>query len=263
MTQVRQATVAGSFYPADAGELCNSINRMLDEVPAVTGTAPKALIVPHAGYVYSGPVAATAYSRLRAHRDQYTRIILLGPSHRVAFRGLATSSAAVFRTPLGDVPVDRQAIEALQQPDLFVFDDAHRFEHSLEVHLPFLQVVLGSFSLVPIVVGDSDPEAVARVVDALWGGPETLIIVSSDLSHYLSRAEASIRDHATSDAIEQFDAHSIGHDDACGATPLDGLLIAARRQGLQVKTLDLRNSGDTAGGREQVVGYGAWMFLSA
>lgn len=262
MTQVREAAVAGYFYPAEAGELSSTIHRMLDEVPAGPGAAPKALIVPHAGYIYSGPVAATAYARLLPHRDEYTRIVLLGPSHRVPFPGLASSGADVFRTPLGDVPLDREIIDALDLPELMVFDAAHRLEHSLEVQLPFLQVVLGSFSLVPIVVGDIGPETVARVIDALWGGPETLIVISSDLSHYLPYDEARARDRDTSEAIEQFDDRYIDHNDACGATPLGGLLIAAGRRGLQVNTLDLRTSGDTAGGREQVVGYGAWMFLS-
>jgi AmmeMemoRadiSam system protein B len=258
MTQIREAAVAGYFYPADSGELSTTIHQMLDEAPALHTAAPKALIVPHAGYIYSGPVAAAAYARLHPHRDEYTRVVLLGPSHLVAVPGLATSGADMFRTPLGDVPLDRAAIDALDLPES---DAAHRLEHSLEVHLPFLQIVIGAFSLVPIVVGDADPEAVAKVIDALWGGPETLIVVSSDLSHYLPYDEARHRDRATCQAIENFDARHISHADACGATPLGGLLIAAQRRGMQITTLKLQNSGDTAGSKEQVVGYGSWMLL--
>ena len=258
MTRIREAAVADYFYPADSGELSATIHQMLNAAPVQHTAAPKALIVPHAGYIYSGPVAAAAYSTLRPHREEYTRVILLGPSHRVALGGLAASGADMFRTPLGDVPLDRAAIGAL---DLPVSDAAHRLEHSLEVHLPFLQIVIGTFSLVPIVIGDADPEAVAKVIDTLWGGPETLIVVSSDLSHYLPYNEARARDRATCRAIKNFAAHRISHADACGATPVGGLLITAQRRGMQITTLDLRNSGDTAGGREQVVGYGSWMLL--
>ncbi|MCH8302815.1 MAG: AmmeMemoRadiSam system protein B, partial [Proteobacteria bacterium] len=205
--------------------------------------------------------AATAYARLRPYRDLYTRVILLGPCHRVSVSGLASSAADVFRTPLGDVPLDQDAIAALTMPAITVVDAAHEFEHSLEVHLPFLQSVIESFSLVPLVVGDATPESVAEVIDALWGGPETLIVISSDLSHYLGYDEARVSDKATCQAIESLEAHSIDHDHACGATPIGGLLISARRRGMQVTTLDLRNSGDTAGDRSRVVGYGAWLFL--
>ncbi len=259
MIQIREPAVADHFYPADSGKLSATIHQMLDEVLVLHTAAPKALIVPHAGYIYSGPVAATAYAILRLHRDEYARVVLLGPSHRVAVRGLATSSADMFRTPLGDVPLDRVAIGVLDLPES---DSAHRQEHSLEVHLPFLQVAIGSFLLVPIVVGDADSEAVAKVIDVLWGGPETLIVVSSDLSHYLPYDEACARDWATCQAIENFAAHRISHADACGATPISGLLIAAQRRGMQITTLNLQNSGDTAGGKEQVVGYGSWMLLA-
>jgi AmmeMemoRadiSam system protein B len=261
MTQVREPAVAGYFYPADRRALSTMINEMLDEVPVRTGPAPKALIVPHAGYIYSGPVAATAYSSLYPYRDQYTRVLMLGPGHRIAFQGLASSGAELFRTPLGDVPLDRESIAALELPGVKLIDAMHQFEHSLEVHLPFLQIAIGSFSLLPLVVGDAAPETVARVIDALWGGPETLIIVSSDLSHYLNYDEARARDLETCKAIESMDAHGIDHGDACGATPVGGLLIAAQNRGMQVTTLDLRNSGDTAGGKGQVVGYGSWMLM--
>ena len=261
MTVIRETAVAGQFYPGTASELGAEIRVFFEAVQAAEGPAPKALIVPHAGYIYSGPVAATAYARLRPYRDLYTRVILLGPCHRVAVSGLALSDADVFRTPLGDVPLDQDAIAALTMPEITVVATAHEFEHSLEVHLPFLQTVIESFSLVPLVVGDATPEIVAEIIDALWGGPETLIVISSDLSHYLSYDDARLSDMKTCEAIENLEAHRIDHEHACGATPIGGLLISAKRRGMQVTTLDLRNSGDTAGGRNQVVGYGSWLFI--
>lgn len=260
MTVIRNPAVSGLFYPGDASELRASIQTLLDQVEPPPGPAPKALIAPHAGYVYSGPVAATAYARLRPYRDRYTRVILLGPCHRVATRNLALSGADVFRTPLGDVPLDNEAIATLDTPKVRIFEAAHQFEHSLEVHLPFLQEVLGAFSLVPLVIGDAAPETVAKVINILWGGAETLIVVSSDLSHYLGYDEARARDRFTCKAIERLEVQCIDHTDACGATPVRGLLIEAKRRAMEVTTLDLRNSGDTAGGKDQVVGYGAWMF---
>ena len=261
MTLIREPAVAGQFYPGNGSELRTAIRVLFEDVQAKPGPAPKALIVPHAGYVYSGPVAASAYASLRPWSGQYTRIILLGPAHQVAVRGLALSSADVFQTPLGDVPLDKKTIAALDMPNVRVFDATHQFEHSLEVHLPFLQSVIESFSLVPLVVGDASPETVAEVLDALWGGPETLIVISSDLSHYLSYDEARAIDKTTCQAIEGFEAHDIDHVAACGATPIGGLLIAARRRRMQVMTLDLRNSGDTAGDKSHVVGYGSWLFF--
>ena len=260
MTVIRQPAVAGQFYSGSAGELRMAVSTLLDEVPDKDTLAPKAMIVPHAGYIYSGPIAAQAYAVLRPHRDRYRRVILLGPCHRVPVHGLALSAADAFRTPFGDVTLDKSAIAALDMPGVTVFDTAHREEHSLEVHLPFLQAVLNDFELVPIVVGDAAPELVAEVLDALWGGPETLIVVSSDLSHYRSYDDAREIDAVTCQAIESFDEKRINHDMACGATPVSGLLVAAKRHGLDVTTLDLRNSGDTAGDRDFVVGYGAWTF---
>ena len=261
MTVIREPAVAGQFYPGNASELCATIRRLFEEVQGVEGPAPKALIVPHAGYIYSGPVAATAYARLCPYRELYTRVVLLGPCHRVAIRGLAMSGADVFRTPLGDVPLDQDAIADLAAPQVMVVGAAHQLEHSIEVHLPFLQTVIGSFSLVPLVVGDATREAVAEIIDVLWGGPDTLLVISSDLSHYLTYDDARTRDQATCQAIESLAAHSIDHEGACGATPLGGLLIAAKQRGMKVTTLDLRNSGDTAGDRNRVVGYGSWLFL--
>ncbi len=261
MTLAREPAVAGTFYPANPEELHAMIAGFLGEVVEAREAVPKAVIAPHAGYIYSGPVAASAYARLAPARETIRRVVLLGPSHRVPFRGLAVSSAEVFVTPLGSVAVDRAAVEEIAAfPQVQVLDQAHALEHSLEVHLPFLQDVLSDFAVVPIVVGDSSPEEVAEVLDKLWGGEETLIVVSSDLSHYHDYASARKLDAATSRAIEQLDPNAIGYEDACGRNPVNGLLTVARRRGLHASTIDLRSSGDTAGPRDQVVGYGAYVF---
>ena len=257
MTTVREPAVAGQFYPEDPGELQALVDGLLREASCREESPPKALIAPHAGYVYSGAVAAAAYACLARYRDVYSRVVLLGPCHRVPVAGMAVSGADAFRTPLGEVPVDRVTIAALDTKGIAEFEPSHQYEHSLEVHLPFLQTVLGEFSIVPVVVGDTTPEAVAGLLEALWDGPETLIVVSSDLSHYLDYDTARARDELTRRRVERLDTQ-IDHDDACGATPLRGLLLAAKRRGMRVRTLDLRNSGDTGGDRDFVVGYGAW-----
>lgn len=261
MSAIREPVVAGQFYAADASELDMTVTMLLDEATAAGIPAPKALIVPHAGYIYSGPVAASAYACLRPYHDQYRRVVLLGPCHRVPVQGLAMTGADAFRTPLGDVRVDREFVDRLDVPGLVVADAVHAREHSLEVHLPFLQSVLDEFSVVPVVVGSANPELVAEALDTLWDGADTLIVISSDLSHYLPYESARAIDAVTCDAIERLDAGPLDHDMACGATPIAGLLIAARRRGLDVRTLDLRNSGDTNGDKSSVVGYGAWAFF--
>ena len=259
MNTVREPAVAGQFYPEDPGELQALVDGLLQVVSCREDAAPKALIAPHAGYVYSGAVAAAAYACLAPYRDVYSRVVLLGPCHRVPVAGMAVSGAGAFRTPLGDVPVDRATIAALDTRGIEVFEPSHQYEHSLEVHLPFLQRVLGQFSIVPVVVGETTPRAVANLLEALWDGPETLIVVSSDLSHYLDYDAARAQDEKTCRRIEDLDTH-IDYEDACGATPLRGLLLQAKRRGMHVRTLDLRNSGDTGGDRDFVVGYGAWTF---
>ncbi|MFA7386293.1 MAG: AmmeMemoRadiSam system protein B, partial [Thiohalobacteraceae bacterium] len=209
--------------------------------------------------VYSGPIAATAYARLRPISARIRRVVLLGPAHRIAFRGLATSSATAFRTPLGTVRIDTATnTQLLELPQVQVLDDAHAAEHSLEVQLPFLQELLGDFTLVPLVVGDASYAEVAEVLDAVWGGDETLILISSDLSHYQDYASAQRLDRFTSQAIEALQPERLEFQHACGRTPVGGLLLAARARGLQAELLDLRNSGDTAGPRDKVVGYGAY-----
>ncbi|QQS53362.1 MAG: AmmeMemoRadiSam system protein B [Candidatus Competibacteraceae bacterium] len=261
MQTVRTPAVAGLFYPADAAELQTQVRGFLDQVKPPTEPPPKAIIVPHAGYIYSGPIAASAYARLRAARDIIRRVVLLGPSHRVGFRGIAISGMEAFATPLGRIAIDRAVLEQLEQlSDVGVLEQAHAQEHSLEVHLPFLQEVLDNFKLVPLVVGEARPAEVGVVLEALWGGPETLIVISSDLSHYHDYATARLLDDTTSKAIEALRFEDIGYEQACGRNPVNGLLWVARRKGLHGETIDLRNSGDTAGSRDQVVGYGAYVF---
>ena len=260
---VRAPAVAGMFYPAAPVELAADVGRLLDQARSPPGGPPKALIAPHAGYVYSGPVAASIYASLRPLRRQISRVVLMGPSHRLAFGGIATSSAAWFATPLGKIPVDHQAEAVLAAiPGVGLLDAAHAEEHSLEVHLPFLQAALETFSLIPLVVGETSAETVAAVLEALWGGDETLIVISSDLSHYLDYGAARRIDERTRLAIESCDGQGIGADQACGRLPILGLLAVARRRGLTATTVDLRNSGDTAGPRDRVVGYGAWAFAA-
>lgn len=259
-TKLRQPAVAGMFYPADPEELDAMLDEMLQHARPPETTPPKAIIVPHAGYIYSGPVAASAYKLIAQRADKITRVIILGPSHRVPFYGLAASSATHFVTPLGMIPLDRHTIDKLVDAgQVKQFDQAHSMEHSLEVHLPFLQKTLKEFSLVPLVVGDASAEQVAAVLQAVWGGEETLIVISSDLSHYHDYHTAQKMDRATSDAIEHLEPESLGYEDACGRIPVSGLLTLARKQGLKATTIDLRNSGDTAGPRDQVVGYGAYI----
>jgi AmmeMemoRadiSam system protein B len=259
--KIRPAAFAGRFYPSDPVELRKLITDLLAQVPPPSGPAPKALIAPHAGYLYSGPIAASAYAQLLPARDQIKRIVLFGPSHYVALDGLATTSAEAFATPLGIVPVDVEAVRALRSlPQVSELDGAHAREHSLEVQLPFLQCVLGDFMLVPLAVGDATPEDISEVLDTLWDGPETRFVVSSDLSHYQDFQTARRLDRATAKAIEALKPAAIGEERACGQMPIRGLLQAARRHGLRARTVDLRSSGDTAGPRDKVVGYGAFVF---
>ena len=269
-TWVRETAVAGQFYPGVAGELDGVVRGFLADAdtpglpPPDAGNAPKAIIAPHAGYVYSGAVAARAYARLSPVSDTITRVVLLGPCHRVAVQGLALSSAEAFRTPLGDIPLDAQAAEQiLGFPQVQVFDATHEMEHSLEVHLPFLQRVLGDFSLVPLVVGETAPDEVADVIEALWGGPETVFVISTDLSHFLNYDDARKIDGRTCRAIETLEPSAISANGACGRFPVGGMLAVAKRRGMSVTTLDIRNSGDTAGPKDRVVGYGAWMLQEA
>lgn len=263
MNNIRYPAVAGVFYPADPQELRNMLVNFLKK-PPVSDVIPKALIVPHAGYIYSGAIAATAYNLIKTLRSKIERVVLMGPSHRVAFSGVALSSATWFITPLGKIsltPDIHQQLAGLSQ--ITLLDQAHAQEHSLEVQLPFLQEVLGEFLLIPLVVGDAPPALVAQVLERVWGGAETLIVISSDLSHYQDYDTARQLDTATSQAIEKLMPDAIKYDHACGRNPINGLLTLARRLGMKARTLDLRNSGDTAGSCDRVVGYGAYTFTNS
>ncbi len=246
---VRKPAVAGMFYPAQAAALGRQIQGFLAE--AEPGPHPKAMIAPHAGTVYSGPVAASVYKRVDPRK--VSRVVLIGPSHRVPFRGLAASSAGAWRSPIGDVLLEPPA-------DIPVNNAAHEQEHSLEVQLPFLQVVLNEFTLVPLVAGSAPAEEIAQTLRDLWGGPETLVVISSDLSHYENYQTARTMDSAASDAILALDERGLEADNACGLGPVRGLLRIAKEKGLRPELVDLRSSGDTAGPRDQVVGYGAFAF---
>ena len=262
MPSIRPAAVAGMFYPGTPAVLGAAVRAYLAEAQAAEPAAalPKALLVPHAGYVYSGPVAAPAYRRLAAGRHTIRRVVLLGPVHRVPVRGLALPTAEAFATPLGSVAVDPEATRlALAMPQVARNEAAHALEHSLEVQLPFLQTVLEDFRIVPFAVGEASAAEVAAVIELLWGGPETLIVVSSDLSHYHPYTMARQIDRGTADAILALDA-SLDHEQACGATPINGFALCARRRHLEAELIDLRNSGDTAGDKSRVVGYAAFAY---
>jgi len=255
----RQPSVAGLFYPANPLQLRLMLDDFLRDAEIDT-KPPKAIIAAHAGYVYSGPVAASAYARLKPAHATITRVVLMGPSHRVGFKGLAVSGADTFSTPLGTIEIDKEAVgEACQFPFVGYLEAAHSQEHSLEVHLPFLQCVLDHFKLVPLVAGDATPAQVEQVLDCLWGGPETLIVISSDLSHYHDYLTAKKLDQATTTLIEHLHYEQLSPEAACGKVPVSGLLKRARDKGLSIKTVDLRNSGDTAGDKSRVVGYGAYV----
>lgn len=262
MTLIRNPAVAGQFYPADATILKKEIQTYLDEVKPVSFVSsdrPKAIVVPHAGYIYSAAVAASVYKHLIPLKQQIKRVVLLGPSHRVAFQGLAVPESGIFNTPLGNINVDQDAISRLTElPQVIVSERAHRDEHSLEVQLPFLQAVLSDFTLVPIVVGDAEPQQVAEAINLFWDVDSTLVVISTDLSHYHTYDEARELDRHTSEAICNLKPELIGYDDACGRNGINGMLTLAKQKDLQVEMLDLRNSGDTAGSKDRVVGYGAY-----
>jgi AmmeMemoRadiSam system protein B len=263
MPAIRPAAVAGAFYPGDCAALAAEVAAYLAAAapdPNATSPPPKAIIAPHAGYRYSGAIAASIYARLAPLRGRIRRVVLAGPAHRVFVRGAAIPAADAFASPLGTIALDLEALASLRAlPFVEVSDRAHALEHSLEVHLPFLQSVLGEFRLVPIVVGDATPRQAALLLDTVWGGAETLVVVSSDLSHYLPYEAARARDRDTAAAILHLDA-SLVPEEACGAAPINGLLETARRRALAAELVDLRNSGDTAGDRSRVVGYAAFAF---
>jgi MEMO1 family protein len=263
VTFIRSPVVAGTFYPADPAVLRNQIAGFLAEVdraPPATTALLKGIIGPHAGYMYSGSVAARAYARLAAVRSGISRVVLIGPSHYVGFHGVAVDTADAWSLPNGTVALDTDAIAQLRQiPTVGTLEAAYAREHALEVHVPFLQHVLGSdFRLVPLVAGEAPAEALATVLNTIWGGPETRFVISTDLSHYLDYAAAKDVDQRTAEAIERLDYALLGPTHACGCVPTRGILLSAKQRRMAVERLDLRNSGDTAGPRDRVVGYGAW-----
>jgi AmmeMemoRadiSam system protein B len=280
MTTIRPPAVAGSFYPDDPAMLSAVVEDFLTEVSDTPGADPsgagppgagplgadwpKAVIAPHAGYIYSGPVAASAYARLRAAAGRVGRVVVIGPSHTAAFPGIAAPATEVFETPLGRVPVDGTAVTMIAGlPQITIADGPHIQEHAIEVQLPFLQTVLGDFAVVPLAVGEAGPAQVAEVLARLWGGPETVVVASSDLSHYHPHEVARRLDAATAAAIEAYEAERLGPRDACGYQAVAGLLVEAKARGLAIERLDLRNSGETRCFGREVVGYGAWAFHAA
>jgi MEMO1 family protein len=257
----RRPAVAGSFYPAQPDRLRRQVVELLTDARTALKITPKALIAPHAGYIYSGRIAALAFATLFDSAPTFARIVLIGPAHYIAIRGIALPKIDAFETPLGRVPVDHDGFNKITDLPFVSRNDAvHAPEHALEVGLPFLQIVLPSFSLLPLVVGDATAHEVAQVLARLWSGPETLFVISSDLSHYHSYETARRLDAATAAAIENGDWASLGPGQACGYLPIAGLLIEANRRNLKARRLSLCNSGDTAGSLDQVVGYGAWLF---
>ena len=259
MSTIRPPAVAGLFYPDDPSRLKSQVQDLLDHAQRID-SIPKALIVPHAGYIYSGAIAATAYATLYPVADKIKRVVMLGPTHRVAVRGLVLPGVDAFDTPLGRVRLDADAATGISRfAQVAISARAHEAEHCIEVQLPFLQTVLTNFQLLPLLVGMASPEEVAEVLESLWGDQDTLIVISSDLSHYLPYAVARRVDRDTVEAVLNL-MPPISHDRACGGTPISALLIAAQRHNLSARLLDLRNSGDTAGTQDRVVGYAAIAF---
>ena len=261
MTQIRPAAVAGMFYAAESAALQRDVTAMLEAAGTGTTTAPppRVLIAPHAGYIYSGAAAAKAYARLKPWRNQISRVAIMGPAHRVPVTGLGVSSMDAFETPLGTIPIDRQEVAHLSGlPQITVSDRAHGPEHSIEVHLPFLQAVLAEFQVVPLVVGDANTEQVRQVIERWWDADDTLIIISTDLSHFLDYDTARTVDGLTDEWIRHFDYESIGPEHACGCRPLNGMLQLARERQADIERLMLCNSGDTAGSHDRVVGYASY-----
>lgn len=261
MDIIHQPVVAGVFYPDDPDLLKQTLKHLLDNV-SVDQVQPRAIIAPHAGYIYSGEIAASVYARLRKAKQWIKKVILIGPSHRVSFAGLALSSAEQFLTPLGSITVDTEAVKTINGLSYVKFmDQVYDQEHSLEVHLPFLQTVIDSFTLVPVIAGMASAQQVCELIELFWGDPEILIVISSDLSHFLDYETAQKKDRETSDLIEQLNYEQLDVNSACGRVPISGLLKLARKNKLRVQTVDLRNSGDTAGNADKtrVVGYGAYV----
>lgn len=261
-TQIRSPAVAGKLYPDNSDELSSSLQRYLQQNKTLLlNKKPLALIVPHANYHYCAPIAASAYKQIVPFAQEISRVVLLGPAHHEPLLGIATSNADAFQTPLGNVPLDKYAIQQLSQfPFVQVNEAVHHQEHSLEVQLPFLQKILPKFRIIPLVIGQLEDRYISDIINSLWQEDNTLFLASSDLSHYLDYTRAVHCDQATANAIENLQAKDIHYEQACGRSAIAGLLLSAQKHGLQAQTLDLRNSGDTQGDKEHVIGYGAWAF---
>lgn len=260
MQTVRPPAVAGMFYPSEPVVLTDTVTHLLASAEPRSNLPlrwPKALIVPHAGYIYSGPIAASAYAQLQG-ASHIQRVVLIGPAHRVAVHGLVSPGVSALRTPAGDSEVDSEALAML--PEVVANPRAHAHEHSLEVQLPFLQKVVPHAKIVPLIAGFIDAAEVGAVLESLWGGRETVIVISSDLSHYLPYREGQNEDRHTADRIlsPPEEDEVLSPEQACGCAGINGLLWVARRRKLSIRLLDLRNSGDTAGDKAHVVGYGAF-----
>ena len=259
MVLTRLPAVAGVFYPANPEILRDTLASLMDAVQN-TIKVPKAIIVPHAGYIYSGKIAASAYARLKAGAAHIRRVVIIAPSHHFYFEGLAVPHAHFFNTPLGDIPLDTVVIQnLLTLPFIVCSDEAHRLEHSVEVQLPFLQMVLKNFKLIPIVTGDASAEQAAQGLELFYEDTDTLIVISSDLSHYHNYKTAQQLDLETTKKIEQLKYEQLDYESACGQVAVSGLLALAKKKVCKVKNIDLRNSGDTAGDKQRVVGYGAYV----
>lgn len=257
---VREPAVAGIFYPGERFVLQKTVQELLDQAPQFRPT-PKAIVVPHAGFIYSGSIAASAYASLINEKDSIKKIVILGPAHTLFFKGIAYDSAEQFASPLGTIDQDQELLAKITDlPFVYRLPEAHKKEHSLEVQFPFCQVLFSKFTVLPLIVGETHPEQVAQLIERIWGNDDTLLIISSDLSHYLPYEIAQRLDHKTCFAIDTLNEESLAHEGACGYYPLRGFLHFARQKQLLGRLLDLRNSGDTAGEKDKVVGYASYHF---
>jgi len=260
----RQASVAGSFYPKNPAQLKKTLTNLFnanEDLNIDFQTPVKAIIAPHAGYIYSGPIAAKAYSLVSTCIKGKNKITIIGPSHFVPFNGIALSTAEFFETPLGKIKVDHHAYELINRiPEVIYLDEAHAREHSIEVHLPFIQYLKKDVRIIPLAVGQTSYQKVAKVLEKFCEEKDNLIIISSDLSHYHAYGYAQKYDLQTALKIENYKCSQLGPNEACGYLAIAGLLKMAKDRKYKIKRIDLCNSGDTSGSKDTVVGYGSWFF---
>lgn len=258
-TEFRKPTVAGLFYPSETDNLSKLITDLLNQKPPVSFT--KMLIVPHAAYQYIGEILAQSYLHLFSRSQQIKTVVLLTPSHHIKFNGIAITSKDCYLTPFGEVIIDSDAMMTLLNfPQVVMFDDAHIKEHSIEIHLPFLQTILPSFSLVPLIIGETNSYNILEILEKLWEQEETLIIASMNLSHYQTYNIAQELDQRTSQAIESLHWQSLQTNQICNIHLISSLLQLAHQKSLTPKTIKVCNSGDLTGIKNRVVGYGAFIF---